>query len=70
MDIDYFILGIAFLRGWYSIFDYDSKRIGYVPFKTSPKTSMMPLKATTTPSTALPGTELAEDTFAFGLNLT
>ena len=65
-SIDYFVLGIPFLRGWYTIFDNESKRIGYIPFNSSPKTNMMPTKAVTTPTIPLPGTE---DNFVFGLTL-
>ena len=34
----YWILGDAFLRGWYSIHDYSNMRFGFAPFIGSPKT--------------------------------
>ena len=37
-DIDYWILGDAFMRGWYNIHDHTNKRMGFVPFSTSTKT--------------------------------
>ena len=34
---DQWILGDTFMRGWYSIHDYDSNRIGFTPFPSSTK---------------------------------
>ena len=34
----YWILGDAFMRGWYSIHDYSNMRFGFAPFKGSSKT--------------------------------
>lgn len=34
----YWILGDVFMRGWYSIHDYENMRFGFVPFKGSSKT--------------------------------
>lgn len=68
MNINYFVLGIPFFRGWYTTFDYETMRVGYVTFKGSVRKTA-PIKATTTPSIALPGTE-DDETFAFGLSLT
>lgn len=36
-DIDYWILGDAFMRGWYNIHDLDNLRMGFVPFTASSK---------------------------------
>ena len=33
----YWILGDAFLRGWYSIHDYEKMRFGFAPFHGSEK---------------------------------
>lgn len=51
-DIDYWILGDSFLRGWYSIHDYDQTRVGFVPYKGSEKTA--PEKAKSVPNVMLP----------------
>ena len=45
---DYFILGDAFLRGWYSIHDHDKQRMGFIPHTDSNKKEA--IKATSEPS--------------------
>ena len=34
---EYWVLGVAFMRGWYSIHDHELMRFGFVPFVDSPK---------------------------------
>lgn len=34
---DYWVLGAAFMRGWYSIHDHESLKFGFVPYIDSPK---------------------------------
>jgi len=65
--IDYWILGDAFMRGLYSIHDYDNLRMGFVPFVGS--TKKVPVKATTTPTTTPPVVALNLDTTIFGLTV-
>jgi len=36
---DYWILGDAFLRGWYAIHDFDNMRMGFIPQAESTKTT-------------------------------
>ena len=36
---DYWILGDAFMRGWYNIHDHTNERFGFIPFPDSPKTT-------------------------------
>ena len=50
-SIDKWLLGDAFMRGWYNIHDHDNLRIGFVPFTGSSKS--VPETATTTPSAVL-----------------
>lgn len=45
------VLGDAFMRGWYSIHDHENLRMGFTPFTGSPK--LLPV-AGSTPSEALP----------------
>jgi len=64
MAIDYFVLGIPFMKGYYTTFDYDNMQVGYVPFSGSTKAA--PVKASSTPTD-----ELASDSdFFLGLSLT
>ena len=47
---EYWVLGVAFMRGWYNIHDHESLRFGFVPYVDSPKEpprleSLIPLKA-------------------------
>ena len=51
-DISYWILGDAFMRGWYNIHDHTEKRMGFVPFAGSVKS--VPEVATSVPTTPLP----------------
>lgn len=43
-SMTYWILGDAFMRGWYNIHDHTNKRMGFVPFTGSAKTK--PVKST------------------------
>ena len=45
------LLGDAFLRGWYSIHDYENMRMGFVPFNGSSK--VVPELAVTAPTAVL-----------------
>ena len=47
-SIDYWILGDAFMRGWYNIHDHTNKRMGFVPFSGSAKSD--PIVATSIPT--------------------
>ena len=49
---DEWILGDAFMRGWYNIHDHDNLRMGFVPFSGSAKSAAE--AKTTTPSGSLP----------------
>jgi hypothetical protein len=51
-DPSRWMLGDAFLRGWYSTYDYDKKLMGFAPHATSTKDR--PVKGEV-PSDALPG---------------
>ena len=51
-DINYWILGDAFMRGWYNIHDHTNLQMGFVPFGSSTKS--VPTEATSIPTTALP----------------
>ena len=66
-SIDYWILGDAFMRGWYNIHDLDNMRMGFVPFASSNK--VVPTQATSIPTTYLPNVSPPEDTTIFGLDL-
>ena len=46
------VLGVAFMRGWYNIHDYERQSFGFVPYKGSGKT--LPWLETVMPTTALP----------------
>lgn len=46
------ILGDAFMRGWYNIHDKDNLRMGFVPFTGSSKS--VPVASSSTPSAVLP----------------
>lgn len=35
--LDFWILGDAFMRGWYNIHDHENMRMGFVPHATSAK---------------------------------
>ena len=65
--INYWILGDAFMRGLYSIHDYDNLRMGFVPFKGSAKAA--PTKTSSTPSTAYPTVTVNIQTTIFGLTV-
>ena len=47
MNINYWILGDAFMRGWYNIHNHANNRMGFVPFVGSTKTK--PIFATSYP---------------------
>ena len=48
---DEWILGDAFMRGWYNIHDHANNRFGFVPYRGSPKSPA--IRAYTTPRTKL-----------------
>ena len=54
-DIDYWILGDAFMRGWYNIHDHTNLKMGFVPFADSAKE--VPVLADSVPTTLLPNVE-------------
>lgn len=56
-NIDYFVLGVPFLKGMYTTFDYSTMQVKYVPYQGSAKA--VPVKGSSAPSVALPGTEAA-----------
>lgn len=66
-DQDYWILGDAFMRGWYNIHDGDNLRMGFVPFAGSNK--VVPTQATSIPTTYLPNVSPPDDSSFFGLNM-
>jgi len=41
-NADHWILGDAFMRGWYNIHDHENKRMGFVPFLGSNKSAPIP----------------------------
>ena len=51
--VNYWILGDAFMRGWYNIHDHTNKRMGFVPLATG-STKQVPSRATSAPTTPLP----------------
>ena len=53
---DEWILGDAFMRGWYNIHDHANTRIGFVPFTGSGKAA--PEAVGTTPTETIPGVTL------------
>jgi len=55
------ILGTTFLRGWYTIHDYDNSQIGFVPFAGSDKSS--PEEVTEAPDTDIPSEQQSDDTY-------
>lgn len=64
---DEWILGDAFMRGWYNIHDHDNLRMGFVPFVGSSKSA--PETATSTPSETIPDITLVNvGTLIFGLD--
>ena len=66
-SIDYWILGDAFMRGWYNIHDHTNLQMGFVPFGSSTKS--IPTVATSIPTTPLPTTEDPAYTFnLFGMD--
>lgn len=68
MDVDYWILGDAFMRGWYNIHDHEHNRMGFVPFTGSSKS--LPEHATSTPTAKLPDTRLwVTGAFVYGIPL-
>ena len=64
--LDEWILGDAFMRGWYNIHDHTNNRMGFVPFSGS--TKVKPTLATSTPTTALPLVGIETDITLFGLD--
>ena len=64
-SLNTWILGDAFLRGYYSIHKHDTKQMGFVPLAESFKTA--PVLATSTPTATLPKVELivSYDTLIF-----
>ena len=66
-DISYWILGDAFMRGWYNIHDHTNKQMGFVPYSSSNKN--VPTVATSIPTTPLPNVEAPSSSFnLFGLD--
>ena len=59
------ILGDAFMRGWYNIHDHDNLRMGFYSINTAEKTA--PEAQTSTPTTALPDVVISVSTNVFGL---
>ena len=51
-DIDKWMLGDVFLRGWYSTYDYKNKKMGFAPHATSTKDPIV--KANGIPEEFLP----------------
>ena len=64
--INYWILGDAFMRGWYSIHDHTNLRMGFVPFSSSSKT--VALEASSIPTTELPLVKIIEYFRIFGMD--
>ena len=60
MDLDHWILGDAFMRGWYNIHDHENLRMGFVPHVGSSKSA--PVQKTNDPATPLP----VEETWTSG----
>lgn len=61
------ILGDAFMRGWYNIHDHANLRMGFVPFTGSSKSA--PITATTTPTGSIPDVTLTNvGTLILGLD--
>ena len=56
MNVNFWIFGDAFLRGWYSIYDHDNNRMGFVPFIGSTKTK--PVYSNEQPTLLLPGVDV------------
>ena len=50
--LDFWILGDAFMRGWYNIHDHENMRMGFVPHATAVKTK--PEVMTTAPTEPFP----------------
>ena len=46
---DHWILGDAFMRGWYNIHDHENKRMGFVPFIGSTKSAPTPAESSDVP---------------------
>ena len=67
-DRNYWILGDAFMRGLYTVHDYDNLRMGFVPYTGSAK-GAMPAK-TTDPTTTPPGVDVVIAWSLFGLTAT
>ena len=61
------LLGDAFMRGWYNIHDHENKRMGFVPYVDSHKSAA--ILADTTPSTSVPDDYSFNTTWGiFGFN--
>ena len=65
-SIDYWILGDAFMRGWYTIHDHTNMRMGFVPYTGSSKG--VPIEATSIPTIPLPLVEIIEYFRFFGMD--
>ena len=66
---DEWILGDAFMRGWYNIHDHANLRMGFVPFTGSSKSAA--ITATTTPTGSIPDVTLTNvGTLILGLDST
>ena len=65
-SIDYWILGDAFMRGWYNIHDHTNKRMGFIPFSGSAKSN--PTEATSIPTTPLPLVDVFDRFRVFGID--
>ena len=48
-NADHWILGDAFMRGWYNIHDHENKRMGFVPFLGSNKSAPIPAESAPVP---------------------
>jgi len=64
--IDYWILGDAFMRGWYNIHDHTNKRMGFVGLASGGKE--VPVEATEIPTTPLPNVDISTDFTLFGMD--
>ena len=66
-NLSYWILGDAFMRGWYNIHDHGNLRMGFVPFTGSVKTK--PTQSLVAPTTPLPLVDVNLDDLYFGMSL-
>lgn len=65
--VDYWILGDVFMRNLYSIHDYTTKKMGFVPYTGSSKKAVT--LATSTPTTSPPDVTVNVETLIFGLTV-